>query len=1038
MCKKTKMSRTRKVLWGLLGLLLVGVLVLALAWYNRYSLLETQVQKALDKRGIAAQFNITSADKHHMVIDDITMSAKGADIFSASSLALEYDVKRAFKGEFKRIVVRKPVLNIVLDEHGNIVGDYVPQSSAGAGFTFPVNGIVVEEGLVVWQTAFGHGRTKLSAEIVSAQNWNVVYNSPNTQLSQNGVALALDFAGGVEQSEDNKFTAFGTMFAPNLDTPVLQTGEAKTDYRFDIHRKNADILDVSGWLNIDAQDMDIAQYTANNVKLRLDIKTPFNTMHRNFETFDAGWTLRGDNISVKDTDQRQQLVDKLTARDAMSKAPIAMHFSHILPQELAVLLDAFSAEGKGRFSSNPSGYEVHLTDRFSVKNAHQTVHIPSQENATIRYDKRAQKLHFDANMDWRGAWPLQINNLKLEALSATGFRIDAMQRFSANIITNTAWKLRTNGEDFRLAPMDIDLDYTDIGSVRHVVMSGNLDYDGLVPEGRVQNLRAGGRMKIRMQNNDFTLGFSSASNVHMDTFISQSGWRADGVDFEMNDTKNLIQSRVNGRELQAVLLGVTAQIISPEQDRHLQMSLDKIQVRSVLTDIPLVWNMNITGADIRSDDFPSPGTHIRAANSQLTVTQSLDGALYFKAKNPDTFIETDNVLVEHIEIDMEGTPEDIYARYNTPRVKFKGGDMPALPFSGTARLLDGVLTGNASANLALADGMAVGENTKADILFRSVDGQGTVEINIPALDFTPRGLQPQYFVPSLRGKIADVSGRVAANLHFSFGGDGPIQSYGTTDLINLNIGTLVGPISGINAKLKFSSIFPLTSDGVQMATVTGFDPGFPLNNGEVRFEMIPDGVRIDEAVWPIANKSAATDNEAGRLFIAPMQWMFGNVENTAIVHIENLDLETLLEDIGKDKLSVTGKISGVLPAKIKGVDVRIAQGKLEVKDGGIIQFKTPETGLAAERNELAGYALKALENLTYQKLEMRINGPLDGSVNLDMVIDGKNAEVLSGQPFLFNVGVEGELGNIVRNLSKSFSTQENIKRIMELHSGESE
>ena len=113
----------------------------------------------------------------------------------------------------------------------------------------------------------------------------------------------------------------------------------------------------------------------------------------------------------------------------------------------------------------------------------------------------------------------------------------------------------------------------------------------------------------------------------------------------------------------------------------------------------------------------------------------------------------------------------------------------------------------------------------------------------------------------------------------------------------------------------------------------------------------------------------------------------------------------------------------------------MAGGKLEVKDGGVIRFKTDAASAAAQKNEYAGHGLKALENLTYKKMQALIDGPLNGSVNLNVVAEGYNPDVLNGQKFLFDVGVEGELANIARNLSKSFSSQENIKRVLDLNSG---
>lgn len=108
---------------------------------------------------------------------------------------------------------------------------------------------------------------------------------------------------------------------------------------------------------------------------------------------------------------------------------------------------------------------------------------------------------------------------------------------------------------------------------------------------------------------------------------------------------------------------------------------------------------------------------------------------------------------------------------------------------GTARLQNGVLTGEAVAPMPRT------VNTPINIEYGSEEGVGSAHISIPKVVFTPRGLQPQYLIPTLRGKLAEVSGEASAEFDFSFGDGAPVRSYGTTTLKNMDIGTLVGPAS---------------------------------------------------------------------------------------------------------------------------------------------------------------------------------------------------------------------------------------------------
>jgi hypothetical protein len=174
------------------------------------------------------------------------------------------------------------------------------------------------------------------------------------------------------------------------------------------------------------------------------------------------------------------------------------------------------------------------------------------------------------------------------------------------------------------------------------------------------------------------------------------------------------------------------------------------------------------------------------------------------------------------------------------------------------------------------------------------------------------------------------------------------------------------------------------------------------------------------------------NKDQGKISIEPVFWKFGNVKNKVSVNVENVSLQAMLAGMGKDKFSITGRVSGALPTVIDGVNVRIDNGNLSVVDGGVIRFKNPGTDAAAGQNENASYAFKALENLEYKELTAFIDGPLDGDILLKMVLEGKNDDVLSGQRFLFNMQFEGELANIARNVKSSMSTQDNLVRILEL------
>lgn len=1007
-------------------------IIAALLWHNRYSLLEQQVRQKFADMGIEAELDIVALDQHSAVVRDISFASNGTPILSISEAELSYELKQALNGQFQRIIIHRPAANLNLDAQGNIIDDWVSLLTSRNGeqnsVSLPSQGILIEDGQISWQAPFAHGTAEVSAEIQSLQSWNFNIDARDVVLTQNDVSLKLDIQGVAEQVSADVFTAIGTVSTTGVDTPALRTKAAKLDFSLSFAEAPAQKIDVAGWVHMAAAQLSSDAYTAESIKLNLDIKAGFDTAALQFDPSTFHWVLQGDDVAMRNADQRRTQAQTLTGYQAMSAAPIAQHFADGLSQKLDQLLAGFSVRGEGDFISMEDGYKIQLSDTFTAGNARQALHVSAPQKDIVHYSARTGILALSADLSWTGARPIDVYGLEIQGRSDNGIRFAEMRNLKGKIVSQAPWHLQKDGQSFRLAPFSFLLDYRQADGVRDVALTGAIDYDGLVPGGAVQGLRAGGILNMHMREDGFRIGIVPKGNIRMNMFTSGSGWLAKDVVFALEPSQTLMTEgqRVTegqrGRALRMNLNHVRTHLIDPAGDRHLDIEIETLQADTRFMQGPTKWDIRMGNAQLLSDDFPAPGTKILSKSSALEIVMQEDGDISFISKNPQTRIETDNVLIPDIAIDIAGTPTYFSAHYVSDGVEFLGGDFPVLPMQGSAQFNAGALTGEAITTLPSS------EDAPIHVAFRSVDGRGAVDINIPALMFSPRELQPQHLVASLRGKLADVNGMVSAAFHFSFGGGGPIRSYGTTDLIDLDIGTLVGPIQGINAQLKFSSIFPLKTDGIQTATLAEFDPGFPMENGTIRFEMIPNGVRIHEAVWPIENIDVPT----GKLYMAPMDWQFGNVVNTAAIHIENVELGTLLAKVGKDKLLATGTISGVLPARIEGVNLRIEQGLLEIKDGGIIQFKSAASDAAATRNEYAGHGMKALENFKYKNMQMRMDGPLDGTINLDMVFEGSNPDVLNGQSFLYNLGVEGELANIARNLSKAFNTQETLEQILQI------
>ena len=420
------------------------------------------------------------------------------------------------------------------------------------------------------------------------------------------------------------------------------------------------------------------------------------------------------------------------------------------------------------------------------------------------------------------------------------------------------------------------------------------------------------------------------------------------------------------------------------------------------------WDMALTDGRMTSPTFPLENTDIFSPDAKVKISMSEGGPPVFDINSPQTQVSSSLVSTDEIAVKIAGSPENLVVDYDAKLFRFADPSLPEIPMAGQTRLIDAQWTGESMAWLP------EDLTTPIDISFKFEEGVGSADIDIKALQFTPKGLQPQSLVKNLRGKLAEVDGLVSASIQLGFGEGIPLTSSGRAEIENMNLAISAGPISGLNTSLQFSSFFPLKTSGRQTVRIAAFDPGFPLPEGEIEFEILPGKMKVHSAEWPMAG---------GRVYIDPLVWDFESDENHAVLVIDRVAIQDMLESQEESKFEITGAVSGRLPVKISGVSVNVENGKLSVPGGGVIKFTHEGTDLAGAQNQAAGVAFDALKNFRYDALEADINGPLDGVIRLQTIFSGFNGEVFEGQPFEFDLELEGELMNLMRELNPETQKQ---------------
>ena len=1028
-----KALKRRRSIWSVLfrvvlAVVLIVLIVGVLIWFNRYSIFESMARREFAKIGIDGNLHVQSISKTEAVISKIKLSADGQPFLSAGEARFSYDLDNVLDGVFNQINVRDADVYLTLDANGKIIDGWMPQSSTGGdGFNIPAEGIHLKSSNLHIEAPNYRGDITLDADILSASDMSLNISAAQGYINADKLQTKLGFIGKINTVSSDTIAVKGDFTASDINSPYLRIEPIRTSIDAQFSRDlTAEALTVNADFDLDSQAISMAEYGLESVNAKISTSISIDQQTRALKFFSADWQGDMTGIAISDLQTRRNIVRNLISYNALRNTPIIQHFVGPIADKGEALLAGFNLNGNWRLHYANGRAKFYVDDITTLSASGQALTIAGGGgNPQASYDTQTKAIKIDADLDWQGFRPLTIDDFKISAIWDSDNRTPRLSATSARINSAKTWRSNTKKGPAMLMPYNVAIDYRKIGSVSRVDLTNRqvgLTYSGPMPGANVEQMQIFGAANIRTNPDGFSIGYTPSAPVKIKGLETASEWRGEDLQFSVTPQADILQKQGRKRPVSTILNNLTGTIIGPDPQQNMNINVQALQISTDLSATDTKWELGFTDTEMNSGTFPAPGTTVIARAAHLGVMIAENGDISFTGGSPNLSIETNNALIKGLAAELDGTPSDFTAKYSTKSVAFKTGEIPVLPMFGTARFARGALSGKATAYLPKT------KDTPIYIDFSSEDGRGKADVSIPKIVFSPKGLQPQYLIPTLRGRLAEVKGQASADFTFTFGGDAPITSRGFATITDMDLGTLVGPFTGVNTELTFNSIFPLQTQGSQTAVVAGFDPGFPLKDGVIKFEIIPTGIRIEKAEWPVANISSGD----GRIFIEPLVWTFGDVQNAAKVRIENLSLGTVVAAIGQKNILATGQINGELPVRVKGVDVLVDQGVISIADGGLIQFKSPATDAAAATNETAGFAFKALENFEYESLEARLNGPLGGDMLLRLKFTGQNEEVLGGAKFKYNIGIEGELANIIRNTANAFSTQENLRKLLDL------
>jgi len=223
-----------------------------------------------------------------------------------------------------------------------------------------------------------------------------------------------------------------------------------------------------------------------------------------------------------------------------------------------------------------------------------------------------------------------------------------------------------------------------------------------------------------------------------------------------------------------------------------------------------------------------------------------------------------------------------------------------------------------------------------------------------------------------------------------------------------------------NLEARFDSTTGLVVDPSNIA-VALVEVGLPIENITADYTLYPNELSVD-----IENLRMSAFG--GVITADPFSFHTASASNTLLLRAGSIDLVEILSIKELEAIEISGSIGAELPVTIEGKTVTIVGGTLTGEPpGGIIRYLP---GLAADETDLSaiGLATRALSNFEYETLTSEVDYTVDGDLNLQMHLTGRNPDLEDNRPVILNLGVENNIPQMLRSLQAARAVEEILER----------
>ena len=236
--------------------------------------------------------------------------------------------------------------------------------------------------------------------------------------------------------------------------------------------------------------------------------------------------------------------------------------------------------------------------------------------------------------------------------------------------------------------------------------------------------------------------------------------------------------------------------------------------------------------------------------------------------------------------------------------------------------------------------------------------------------------------------------------------------------------------SGLNLPLGIVMASEQITLDTTGTTLQSINPGLPV--GPASFAGRYRAALADMLGGRLEIKQASTALLGGRLVLQPGTLDFSQPRQSLMVQMQGVQLSELFKAYPTDGLSGHGIIDGQMPVTLSDDGLLIESGTVSAREpGGVLRYRSDKLAGLGENPGMRELVL-ALDDFRYSVLASDIDYAEDGTLVLDLRLEGHNPALQQGRPVHLNVRLEEDIPALLASLQLSGQVSDIIqKRVQE-------